>query len=71
MNLNPIAGDRWTKPGETGELEVLGVRGDKVMMRHDGYEFTNTLTDYLALAAATVRNGGTLLRTETEDCLFE
>lgn len=69
MNLNPVAGDRWTRPGED-DLVVLGVtsKGVKTNRGH-----AVPLSEYLKLAEATVRNGGILHRTEieTEDCLFE
>lgn len=71
MNLTPVVGDTWTKPGESGFLEVISVDKTTVRMRRDDYEFTIPLTEYPDLAAATVRNGGRLERTETEDFIFE
>lgn len=67
MNLIPEPGDRWTRPGEP-DLTVLSVKSGKVTLSRGG---TIPLTQYLELAAATIRNGGSLHRTETEDPYFE
>lgn len=64
--LYPITGDRWTLT-----MEVLSVTGNTVTLSRGTKELKLTLTEYRDLAAATVRNGGELVRTEPEEIGFE
>ena len=71
MNLHPVAGDRWTRKGKP-EIVVKEVSDHGVLMTYGGAKLPwLALDDYLALAAASVKHGDTLHRTETEECLFE